>query len=132
VHLENYIRNFSYKLRVHYYKITLEENDLLLVNDGINTNHQHNMAVEKEEVLLDYSKDRISIKYKMTFIPLYRLRTELIGHSGPRRMNSLYINEKDSTSLLSPLKVRLQRQKCSPSCLERRRFFLNQSVTLAQ
>ena len=91
--------------------MTLEEKDLLLVNASINTNHQHNMAVEKEKELPDYSKDSISIKYKMTFIALYRLRTELIGHSWPRRMNSLYRKEKDSTSLLSPVKERLQRDR---------------------
>lgn len=49
--------------------MTLEEKDLPLVNDNINTNHQRYVAVEKEKVLLDYSKDSISIKYKMTFIP---------------------------------------------------------------
>lgn len=61
--------------------MTLEEKDLLLVNNSINTNYQPDMALEKEKVLLDCSKTSISIKYMITFIPLYRLRTELTGCS---------------------------------------------------
>lgn len=91
--------------------MTLEEKDQLLINDSINTNDQHNVAAEQEKVLLDYPKDSISIKYKMTSIPLHRRRTELNGHSWPRRMNSLYRNEKDSSSLLSTVKERLLRDR---------------------
>lgn len=59
-------------------------------------------------MLLDYSKDSISMRYEMTFIPLYWLRTELIGPSWPRRINSMDRNEDDSTTVLSPMKKRLQ------------------------
>lgn len=76
--------------------MTLEEKDLLLVNDSINTKHQHSLAVEKEQLPLDYSEDRACIKCKVIFVPLYQLRTELLSHSWPRMMNSLYRNEKGS------------------------------------
>lgn len=83
----------------------------LLVNDSTNTNYEHGAAVEEEKVLLDYSNNNISIKYKMIFLPLSGLRTELIGPSQPRGMDSLCRNEKDPPSLLSPVKERLQRHR---------------------
>lgn len=102
--------------------MTLKEKDLLLVNNNLNTNHQHEVAGKRKSVLLDYSADNFSIKYEMTFMPFHswgQTSPTIHGQEGWIHWTELKRNQNLAQSWEGkPAKG----QKCSLGWLEGRRF----------